>query len=109
MSHKAFSSLEQLRLVVKLETFNITVIFLHKGYLSKRSKWCIESGEVKMVKMYKYLGVIFFHTFPYSHVDDVAPCARKGFYWRSVDVVVTGCVVTVNICSNYGMHKYYLC
>ena len=66
-----------LELTVNLEKSNI-VVFRNGGYLSSNEKWTYGDVDMKVVNMYKYLGVLFSTKLSFSHaLNDMSFRAKK--------------------------------
>ena len=65
-------------MIVNLDKSNI-VVFRNGGHLALNEKWCFGNEELKVLNMYKYLGVYFTTRFTFSPaLNDLADRARKG-------------------------------
>lgn len=68
----------RLGLVVNLDKSNI-VVFRNGGFLGEREKWCFDGSDLKVVNMYKYLGILMSTRLTFSHTfKDLAERARRG-------------------------------
>lgn len=72
------ASAKRLGLVVNLDKSNI-VVFRNGGFLNAREKWLFDGQELKIVNMYKYLGIFLSSRLTFSHTfKDLAERASKG-------------------------------
>jgi hypothetical protein len=73
-----YQTAQRLGLIVNLDKSNI-IVFRNGGYLALREQWRYGCGYMKVVNVYKYLGVLLSTRLSFSHaLKDVANRARKG-------------------------------